>query len=185
MKSLKGHFLVASPHLEDPNFLHAVILLVQHTEEGALGVVLNRPATSTIKELWEKVGQQPCRTDQRVHVGGPVPGPLMAVHSDQSLAGPDQEIVPGVYFAVDPDELQRLVDGPDGPFRVFVGHSGWGGGQLEGEWEQGAWLTMPASVEFVFCDELDLWKRMTNRIGQAMLTSALKIKHVPDDPSFN
>ena len=185
MKSLKGHFLVASPHMEDPNFSQTVVLLVQHNEDGAFGVVLNRPADSTLKDLWEKVTQEPCEIEQHVHVGGPVAGPLMALHADGSLAETEQEVVPGVYFAVEREHLEKLVRQQQQPLRIFVGHSGWGGGQLEKELEQGAWLTMPASLEYVFYDELDLWKKVTHRIGESMLTSALKIKHVPLDPSVN
>ena len=185
MKSLKGHFLVASPHLEDPNFTQSVVLLVQHDEDGTFGIVLNRPAESSLKDLWEKVTEKPCETDKRVHVGGPVPGPLIALHTDRDLAEPEQEIVPGVYFAVDRERLEKLVSQRDVPFKIFVGHSGWGGGQLEGELEQGAWLTMPASLEYVFADEFELWKKVTQRIGQSMLASTLKIKHVPGDPTVN
>jgi len=182
-KSLKGHFLVASPHLMDPNFVRTVVLLMHHSEDGAFGVVLNRPTESTIGELWEKVGQSPCDSDQRVHMGGPVSGPLMAVHTDASLA--EMEIVPGVYFAAQRDHLEGLLQQDEHAFRFFVGHSGWGGGQLESELEQGAWLTTPASPDHVFCNEEDLWRKVTQKIGQAMITDMLGLKGVPKDPSAN
>ncbi len=183
MDSLKGHFLVASPHLADPNFVRTVVLLIHHNEEGAFGVVLNRPAQSTVQELWEKVGAGPCDSDQRVHVGGPVPGPLMAVHGDASAA--EMEIVPGVYFAAQRENLEKLVGQQAHPYRLFVNHSGWGGGQLENELKQGAWLTLPATVEFVFADHLELWKMVTYRIGSAFWAASLGIRHLPDDPSLN
>ncbi len=183
MKSLKGCFLVASPHLRDPNFVHTVVLLVHHSEDGAFGVVLNRPTESTIKELWEKVGESPCDSDQRVHLGGPVSGPLMAVHSDASLA--EMEIIPGVYFAAQRDHLEKLLQRSEQEFIFFVGHSGWGGGQLENELKEGAWFTAPATAEFVFQSEDDLWRRVTQQIGQSMLTDILRIKGLPRDPSVN
>jgi putative transcriptional regulator len=183
MENLKGHLLVASPHLADPNFVKTVVLLIHHSEDGAFGVVLNRPADSTIQELWEQVAETPCEIERQVNVGGPVAGPLMAIHTDKRLA--EMEILPGLYFAAQRDHLEKLL-GQDGlQFRLFVGHSGWGGGQLESELKEGAWLTTPASVDAVFGEDSDLWKRVSQRIGESMLGSALKIKHVPEDPTVN
>jgi len=183
MQNLKGHLLVASPHLADPNFVKTVVLLIHHSEEGAFGVVLNRPADNTIKELWEQVGETPCESDRRVNVGGPVAGPLMAIHTDKQLG--EMEILPGLYFAAQRDHLEELLRRTDRPFRVFVGHSGWGGGQLESELKEGAWLTTPATVDQVFGDDADLWRKVAQHIGESMLVSALKIKHVPQDPTVN
>jgi len=107
----------------------------------------------------------------------------MAVHTLLALA--DAEILPGVYFAAEKDKLQSLVARADEPFRVFVGHAGWGGGQLEGELEQGAWLTMPATADDIFYNDTDLWEKVTKNIGKSVLQSMLNIKEVPDDPSVN
>jgi putative transcriptional regulator len=183
MNSLKGSFLVASPALRDPNFVQTVVLLVHHSEDGAFGVVLNRPTESTIKDLWEKVGQSPCESQRPVHLGGPVTGPLMALHCDASLA--EMEIIPGVYFAAQRDHLEKLVQQEEHDFRFFVGHSGWGGGQLENELKEGAWLTTPATPEFVFYGDDDLWRKVKDRIGQSLLNDILRVKHLPDDPSMN
>jgi putative transcriptional regulator len=183
MDTLKGHLLVASPHLADPNFVRTVVLLIHHSEEGAFGVVLNRTADNTIKELWDQVGETPCESERRVNVGGPVAGPLMAIHTDRELA--ELEIVPGVYFAAQREHLEKLLLQKGRPYRVFVGHSGWGEGQLEHELEEGAWLTTPATADQVFDDDLDLWKKVAQHIGESMLTSTLKIKHLPTDPSMN
>ena len=183
MDNLKGKLLVASPHLLDPNFVRTVVLLIHHSDEGAFGVVLNRPADNTIKELWEQVGETPCESERRVNVGGPVAGPLMAIHTDEELA--ELEIMPGVYFAAQREHLEQLLRQTERPYRIFVGHSGWGGGQLENELEEGAWLTTPATVDQVFDDDVDLWKKVAQHIGELMLTSTLKIKHVPQDPTVN
>ncbi|MGQ9576854.1 MAG: YqgE/AlgH family protein [Thermoguttaceae bacterium] len=183
MKSLKGHFLVASSHLLDPNFVRTVVLLVHHTDQGAFGVVLNRPAESTVEELWQKVGQTPCHCKQPFYVGGPVSGPLMAIHADPALA--EMEVLPGVYFAAQRDHLEKLIEKQDYPFRIFVGHSGWGEGQLENELEQGAWLTTPASPEYVFYDDFDLWRKVTQQIGRSLLMDLLKLKGLPEDPTYN
>lgn len=183
MESLKGHLLVASPHLEDPNFNQSVVLLVYHSQEGAVGLVLNRPADNTVKDLWEQVGETPCEIERPVNVGGPVAGPLMAVHTDRRLA--DMEIMPGLYLAQQRENLEQLLRQEDRQFRVFIGHSGWAGGQLEHELKEGAWLTAPATIENVFADYTELWKRVAQQIGESMLTSMLKIRQVPEDPTVN
>ena len=81
MKSLKGHFLVASPHLADANFYRSVVLMIQHDEDGAVGLVLNRPTDNTIAEVWEMISESPCDVQGCVSIGGPVAGPLMALHT--------------------------------------------------------------------------------------------------------
>lgn len=183
MDSLAGHLLIASPHLADPNFVQAVVLLIHHTEEGAFGVILNRPAEHTIDELWKEVSEVPCESGEHVNVGGPVSGPLIALHTASALS--EMEVLPGIHLAAQRDHLEELLSGDEHRFRIFVGHSGWGGGQLEDELEQGSWLTTRATVEFVFYDQEHLWKKVTQKIGESLLTSALKIKNIPPDPSRN
>jgi putative transcriptional regulator len=183
MHSLQGHLLIASPHLADPNFVRTVVLLVHHSEEGTLGVVLNRPSGRTIRELWADVDEEPCDSDHSFHVGGPVSGPVMAIHTDRQRS--DLEVLPGVHFATQRDYIDYLVRQEETPFRIFVGHSGWGRGQLEGELKEGAWLTMPARLEHIFADESEIWERATHEIGRAMLFNALNIKGAPENPSCN
>lgn len=183
MKSLAAHVLVASPQLADPNFVHTVVLLIQHTDEGALGVVLNRPTTKPLCELWQEVGEAPCHVEGPVYLGGPVPGPVMSIHANQFFA--EMEILPGVFFAAKKNHLDELVLHKDDPLRVFLGHAGWGPGQLENELEEGAWQTTPATAETIFYDGSDLWETVRRQIAGATLKSMLHIKHVPDDPSMN
>ncbi len=183
MNSLAAHFLVASPQLADPNFLHTVVLLIQHTEEGALGVVLNRPTTKTVQELWKEIGETPCLTDGSIYLGGPVPGPIMSLHANQFFA--EIEVLPGVFFAAKKSHLDELVLQEGDPLRVFLGHAGWGPGQLENELSEGAWQTVPATLEYVFYDGTDLWETVRRQIAGTTLKSILHIKHVPEDPSMN
>jgi putative transcriptional regulator len=182
MESLEGRLLLASPQLLDPNFVHTVILLIEHTEMGALGLVLNRPTGKTIEELWRQVGQSPCESSQPVHLGGPVSGPLMAVHTQDLLA--EQEIVPGVFFAAKKKHLDELVRA-DGQYKIFIGHAGWGPGQLENEIQEGAWQSLPALRDDVFDPADDLWQRLVRRAEAGLLPALLGIKHVPPDPSMN
>src|SRR5688572_22739803 len=96
VNSLQGQVLVASPDLLDPNFLRAVVLIVQHNEQGALGLILNRRTHAKLKQVWEQVSPQPCESEEYVHAGGPVEGPLMALHTNAELG--ESEVVPGLYI---------------------------------------------------------------------------------------
>jgi putative transcriptional regulator len=182
-KSLQGHFLVASPHLMDPNFARTVVLLIQHDRDGAMGVVLNRPIEKTIQQLWKEVHEGPCDNLRHLNLGGPVSGPLLALHTDSALG--ELEVIPGVFFSADKEHLERLVEQDVPQMKMFIGHSGWGGGQLENELKQGAWLTVPANLDEVFQDDQELWRCVTQKIGKEMLVGMLHIKNVPDDPSLN
>ena len=183
-RSFAGHLLVASPHLRDPNFLQAVVLLVQHNSEGAFGITLNRPIDKTVQDLWNEVeATSPCPNTHHLNMGGPVSGPVMALHTRESLG--EVEILPGVYFSAEREHLERLVQELDLRLKVFIGHSGWGGGQLESELEQGAWFTTPASADHVFHDEYRLWKTVCGQIGDSLLSETLRIKGVPENPELN
>ena len=182
MDSLKGHFLIASPHLVDPNFVRTVVLLVEHNENGAFGVVLNRPSERSVQEIWDEVAEVPCDCLEPINVGGPVLGPLLALHTQPMYS--ETEVVPGVFVATQRDHLDHIVR-QDEPFRVFSGYSGWGAGQLEAELKQGGWITMAADRRYVFAPADDLWHQASQAIARDVLISTLKIRHVPEDPSLN
>ncbi len=183
MKSRQGHLLIASPQLLDPNFAKTVVLLIQHSDQGALGVVLNRPTSKTVKELWKEVGNAPCETEGHVWLGGPVSGPLVAVHANQFFA--EFEILPGVFFTAKKENLDNLVLQQNDPLMIFFGQAGWGPGQLDNEIRAGGWLTLPATAEYVFYGGEDLWEKVSQKAAQTTLQSMLNIKHFPQDPSVN
>ncbi len=183
MDSLQGQFLIASNELRDPNFSHSVVLIVRHDEDGALGLILNRPTKARIKQVWKQVSDSPCRTEERLHMGGPVEGLLMSLHTQPLLA--DLEIVPGVYYTGDPDHLKELVQEAEGALRFFVGYAGWGADQLEQEMEEGSWLVLPATEEQIFAIDDRSWERLMREVSGSSMLSALKIKHVPADPRLN
>jgi putative transcriptional regulator len=197
MKSLQGQLLVASPKLVDPNFFHAVVLLVQHNDEGALGLVLNRPLQTTVQEMWEEVGESDCEIDQPLHQGGPCEGPLMVVHGARSSA--EIEVSDGVYFCTSRDRIEALIEqgkasaGGRG-IKFFVGYSGWTAGQLEAELREGSWLTINANPKAVFQGDEHLWSDLVRAISQAavtemadgkLITDLVDPKLIPDDPSVN
>src|SRR5688572_13785297 len=158
---LTGHFLVASRYLRDPNFARSVVLMIHHTKEGAMGVVINRPSEKTIREVWEMIGYDPCDRDDVIFIGGPVPGPLVALHSLEALA--DHKVLSDLFVSTHKDELDVIVRRKGEPVRLFSGHAGWGSGQLEGEMEAGGWLSTRATAEDVFSDHETIWKTVTQR----------------------
>jgi len=183
MKSLQGQFLVASPHLADTNFYKGVVLMIKHDDEGAFGLILNRPTENTVAEVWKMVGEEEVDCPQPIFLGGPVSGPLVALHRLKSAA--EAEVLPGVYFAAHKDKLQKLVRQTTKPYRFFTGYAGWAGGQLEEELTAGGWLTAKAKKDLIFRDADDLWEQVTRTIGEGILNKAIKLKHVPEDPSLN
>ena len=183
MSSLQGHFLVASPHLGDGNFFRSVVLMIKHDYEGAFGLLLNRPTTSTVADIMRMVAEEEIDCDRPIYLGGPVSGPLVALHRMKSCA--EAEVLPGVFFAAHKDQLLKLVGQSKKPFRLFTGYSGWAGGQLEGELEAGGWLTLPATKDLVFYEPDDLWDQVVHSIGQDILGPAIKTRHLPENPSLN
>ena len=183
MDSLQGHFLVASPRLPDSNFFRAVVLIIQHDEEGAFGVILNRPTSNTVGEVLSMVDDLPSDNEQPINVGGPVAGPLLAIHMEEEFS--ENQIIPGVHLATHKDFLTKVVRNSLHPYRVFSGYAGWAGGQLEGELEMGGWLTTPASVDDIFDLDEDLWKRVSRQFGMDILKQLINADAVPEDPSVN
>ena len=180
MQSLKGQLLVAGPGLVDPNFRRTVVLVGEHTAEGALGVVLNRASEATVEEalpeLSSLVGDL-----EHVHLGGPVQPSAIVVLAD--FVEPERAgslVLGSVGFLpseVDPDELGELRQA-----RVFAGYAGWGPGQLDDELDEGSWIVEPALPEDVFTgDPDDLWSDVLRRKGGPFEVLAL----MPLDPSSN
>jgi len=181
--SLSGQLLVASRKLRDPNFRQTVVLLLEHNDDGALGVVLNRPTDRTIRQVWEAVEFDPVDNDQPLNQGGPVPGPLIALHTDEDLA--EKTVLPGLFLSMQKQTVDPLVRQHEHPYRLYTGNSGWGGGQLEGELEQGGWLTTPAERADVFAPADEVWENVTSRIALGVLIPGVDPDDLPDDPSLN
>ncbi len=183
MKSLEGHLLIAAPSLADPNFRRTVVLMIQHSDEGAFGLIINRPASIAVKDVWEQVSEEPCEIDATLHQGGPVAGPLMVLHTHPDLS--EVEIMPGVHFSVNSDNIRTLVSEKQDAGKFFVGHAGWGPEQLEGEIEEGAWHTYPANLEHIFDQPGDLWLEALRASNRGRLIDTLDLREPPDEPSLN
>lgn len=183
-ESLQGYFLVASPHLNDPNFFRSVVLMVQHDESGAFGLVVNRPSRQRVDEMWKQVTDQACHVHSPVFLGGPIAGPIMLLHNAPHEA--DLAVKTGIYFASDREKILRLISAAEDRLQLFNGYSGWGPGQLEQELKIGGWLTVSATPEAVFATPHDaLWQELTHQIGREITRKALRISEPPADPDLN
>lgn len=181
----KGRLLVATPPLEDPNFDRAVIYIIEHHSDGALGVVLNRPMHEPLGEpldRWDALQATPGSVFQ----GGPVePDALIALGlAKRPLAEPTDELAPisGRIVSADLTTDPAFVNGVLDAVRIFRGYAGWGPGQLEGEIDDGAWLVLDAEPDDVFADDPgDLWRSVLRRQGGRLAWLAT----APDDLSAN
>ena len=174
--------MVASPALADPNFRQTVVLILSGNDEETFGIVLNRQSDKQISEIWEQIFETPCRTKQLIHLGGPVFGPLIALHTTEAFA--DAEVLPGLYFSTQKESIEAVVDEKHS-FRLYVGGAGWGKKQLKAEIQQGAWLPIPAMIGDAFDDPTELWEKTLDRAGRGVLSSMLHQRVLPEDPSLN
>ena len=185
MKSLEGKLLIASPRMSDPRFERAVILVLHHDETSAVGVVLNRPMSAEARGPWQLLDFLASETNRSVQIGGPVEGPIIVLHQNETADGKTQG---GVFVVQEQDQLKKLVeqqsDSPT-PLRFFIGHAGWGEGQLEDEVASGAWLTTAAAPGFVFADHDDMWLAAMRESGRSFYREVLGIQGFPADACAN
>jgi putative transcriptional regulator len=182
MESLRGNLILAGPTLEDPNFRRTVVLIAEHSDEGAMGLILNRPSTATVADAVPDLSWL-AEPETQVFVGGPVAPSgviVLAEWEDPRLAAvlveSDLGFLPGEL-----DDLDTLA-GAVRRARVFAGHAGWGPGQLEAEMAEEAWIVeSPLREEIFTVDPDSLWSTVLRRKGRefALLST------MPPDPSLN
>lgn len=183
MESLRGKLLVAAPALKDPNFDRTVVFIAEHSEDGAMGLVLNRPSEAPVAEAIPDLDWVAGSGDEIVFVGGPVAANgviVLAEWDDPSkavvLVDDDLGFVPG--DAEDTGELAAAMRRA----RVYAGHAGWGPGQLEDELADDAWIVEAPLRDELFSDDPEgLWAAVLRRKGRefALLST------MPPDPSLN
>ena len=181
MDSLKGQLLLASPSLFDPNFRRTVVLVTEHNDEGAAGLVLNRrsetPVADALPDLTPLVEEE-----EVVYVGGPVQ--QEAVLCLAEFDDPDDAamlVIDHVGFIPGNGDFVLLAGGTRRA-RVFAGYAGWGPGQLEAELEASSWIIEDSERFDLFADpDLDLWGSILKAKGGVYRMIAL----MPDDPSAN
>ena len=181
MEGLRGQLLVASPALLDPNFHRTVVLVVEHGEGGALGVVLNRPSGAQVAEAAPPLADL-VEPEDHVHIGGPVePTAVMVLAELEDPSDAATVIFDGVgILAAEEDPV--LWEAEARRARVFAGYAGWDAGQLESELAEDAWIVEPAEPEDVFAQaHEELWAEVLRRKGGQFALLA----RMPPDPSVN
>lgn len=207
---LSGHLLIASPHLTDGNFFRSVVLMIRHDDEGAFGLVLNRPTEQRFHNLIEMSSptsatnsQAASRKDDWIHCGGPVGGPLLALHDLAGVGEPvgncsvdasgnttteftvhDNPTEPfgsmsmdipesAAWITGDEDHLRLLHLRSDIRVRYIADYSGWGTGQLEHEIKVGGWLNCKATSALVFAANDDVWQKCVDQCGREIFGSTI------------
>jgi putative transcriptional regulator len=178
----KGRLLVSGPYLSDPYFRRTVVLLCDHNEEGSFGFVLNRHMEMNVSDLVDNMPP----IGSKVSIGGPVQsGDLYYIHTLGPHIEGSQEIVHGVYMGGEYEQLRAIMTTDpklSRHVRFFVGYSGWGSDQLEGELEDKSWLITPGDKRTIMnTRSRDLWGETLRAMGKEFAPLA----NFPEDPTLN
>jgi putative transcriptional regulator len=192
MGSLTGNLLVASSIVGDPVYSCGVCLVVHQDEDGAIGVMLNRPMQPAPGAFLQMLANDEPRSDRlpaaaaepkpvanplgAVHFGGPLSGPVVAIHPLSQYA--EAETGQGVYVAAQKQNLEDLVREQPCPYRLIVGHLGWDAGQLQTEIEAGIWHPVPATVDTVFQNAAEMWPELIRRATSRSLARWIGVPDV-------
>ncbi len=210
-ESLAGNLLVASSITEDPVVNRSVCLLVHDDAESAIGVMINRPMQPSPQQLLamfneppespanriaaeseelaleersgDEAGESPGPREEMLHFGGPLSGPIVAIHTSSEHA--EAETGPGIYVAAQKQHLEHLVRHHPVPYRLIVGHLGWSHEQLRDEISQGYWHLLPASADLIFAAEGDLWPQLIRRATASTVAGWLQTPDVPGAGELN
>lgn len=165
----------------DPDFARSVVLIVQHDEDGVLGVVLNHPLEISVAEACGPMVEAAGDVEVPINQGGPCPGPLMVLHGDQDAGG--DEIADGIWFTADREPIERVMRTETQPAKYFANYAGWGLEQFDREIEDGSWIITSATSDDVFQADPDTqWNKLTARLTAG---GYINPDHIPDDPSMN
>lgn len=182
VNSTQGRLLVSVPDTGDPNFDLTVVFMIEHDQNGALGLIVNRPGSADLLELLP-VPQKLVASPQKIFFGGPVSMGAVLALGRRRLDGSDENLVPvsGPIALVDVEALAEDRVDVD-VVRFYNGYSGWAPGQLDAEIAAGGWHIADAMPDDVFCDEPErLWRSVMRRQGGRLAAQAL----FPEDVSSN
>ncbi len=179
MNSLQNHILIAMPHMVDPYFGKAVVYICEHTIDGTMGLVINRPFMEPdLKKLFTEIyedNENILKIVPTVHFGGPVMIERgIVLHSTDHTIDGSVNITDKIAMSSHKDILGDISK-KKGPasFKLFLGHSGWGGGQLEKEIDRGDWLLQDTTPDFIFnVPEKYMWGQAARTLGVEINDSA-------------
>lgn len=180
--SLQGCLLAADRNWQDPMYSGSVCLIIHHSNQGAIGIFLNRRIGIPIGEFLSKLeGATPGDTKASLHFGGPQAGPVVAIHRRQDLA----EFMPseGVYMAAQVEHLNTLLKSADkgSDVRLIIGQANWAAGELDKQFSEGRWIPLPVTPELVFCDEDRMWADALADAGNRFVLDLVGCHSQPDD----
>jgi len=180
-ETLAGRLLIAAPSLSDPNFMRTVVLVGVHNDEGAMGVVLNRPSPVTVGEAVPQLGEA-IGEEGHVFVGGPVQPTSIVCLAEFLDPDPGGLLVLGRIGFPAPDAAIDELAERTARRRVFAGYAGWGEGQLDEEMSGGDWIALDGRPQDVFTDTPEtLWSDVLRRNGGQYAL----IARMPLDPTWN
>ncbi|MGV3483475.1 MAG: YqgE/AlgH family protein [Planctomycetaceae bacterium] len=207
-QSLVGNLLVASTLVTESVFARGVCLMMHHDDDGAIAVMLNRPIWPPPAELIQMIVGEPKEKGESepavasrprweedhpeslsqspssgtlsglVHFGGPLSGPVLAIHGSMALA--EAQTGTGIYVAAQKDHLEQLVREKPSDYRLIIGHAGWSAGQLDAEINAGMWHILPATADEIFGTDNDLWPLLIRRATGSTLARWVG---APDNPA--
>ncbi|MFY9254080.1 MAG: YqgE/AlgH family protein [Fuerstiella sp.] len=184
---LQGRFLVAANHMKDPNFYRSVVLMLEDNDDGAMGLVINRPSSIGIDAALAKGDKLPVNADP-IYSGGPVETTaLFILHSCVELSEKDEAVCDGIFLTGSNDSFESLLHAErkcdhDCGFRVYCGYAGWGVGQLNSEIDRGDWRVMMADPSIVFRhDPYEVWEAC----NQTLCEQNRILRHNVRNPEWN
>ena len=181
--SMQGTILVSTERLNGSAFEKSVVLLMQDDVRGTFGVALNKPAGANVRTAWEKLTGSEATGEQSIVAGGPLQGPVFALHQMPDLS--DVEMPGGLYVSAQVDKLQQLMMQFEEPYRIVIGVAGWKPGQLDKEVDSGCWYKLPMDLETVFDDPEWMWDSCLQDYGLQQVVDMVGIDLIPDDPDLN
>jgi putative transcriptional regulator len=181
MASLKGKIIIAEPFLGDKNFERSVVILCEHSEEGAFGLVLNQETNLRFDDVMDNI-----YADFPLFLGGPVEqNTLHFIHRLGNKITGSIEIGEGIYWSGDFEEIKTLINIGKisvNDIRLFIGYSGWAGGQLESEMKQNSWIVSETDASIIFdTPSKEFWRAVLKRMGGEYKV----LSNYPTDPRLN
>ncbi|UBM57431.1 YqgE/AlgH family protein [Marinilongibacter aquaticus] len=177
----KGNLLIAEPYLGDPNFERSVVMLCEHNAEGSFGLVLNHKSNLSLNDAVDEI-----YFDAPLYIGGPVEyNTLHFIHRLGDRIPDAVSLKNGLYWSGDFEVLKSMLNSglvQSNDIRFFVGYSGWGKGQLEGEMKSNSWIITPTDSEMIFDSDPEVfWRKVLRNMG-----GEYKVKsNYPVDPRLN
>lgn len=178
---MKGKILIAKPYLGDPNFERAVVMVCEHSEEGAFGLVINQPTQHILPDFFADIS-----VAVPVGIGGPVePNTLHFLHTRGDLLDDAIELSPGLFWSGNFEQIKDYLNMgviKSNEIRFYLGYSGWGDKQLDQEIDEDLWVITSAEKDWIFStDPKDIWSAALRKLGGNYKIMA----NSPVDPRLN